>query len=166
MGFESRRLLLLISISVYVFLCPFTKVEESFNLQATHDVLYHHFDIDSYDHLEFPGVVPRTFFGPLIIATLSSPFYLLLRTIQAPKLCSQYLSRLVLGSLSYYSIIYFQDSISAKFSKRAGNLTIMLLALQFHVPFYASRTLPNTFALIVCLLAYSSWIKVSFSGVT
>ncbi|KAK3006884.1 hypothetical protein RJ639_017010, partial [Escallonia herrerae] len=40
--------LLLGSIAAfYVFMVPYTKVEESFNVQ--------------YDHLEFPGVVPRTF---------------------------------------------------------------------------------------------------------
>ena len=52
---------------------PFTKVEESFNMQAMHDLLYAP-TIHDYDHQQFPGIVPRTFVGACVVAGLASPF--------------------------------------------------------------------------------------------
>jgi hypothetical protein len=68
---------------LHLYTSPYTKVEESFNIQATHDILKHgaplfhknahaHFKTH-YDHMTFPGAVPRTFLGSLVLASVAKP---------------------------------------------------------------------------------------------
>ncbi len=73
----------------HLFVAPYSKVEESFNIQATHDILTYGIPplrnagpylADKYDHFEFPGPVPRTFVGPLILAKMASPFAVLVES--------------------------------------------------------------------------------------
>jgi hypothetical protein len=67
------RVALLACLLIHVVVSPYSKVEESFNLQATHDIYNYGLNVSQYDHLEYPGVVPRTMVGALILATVSSP---------------------------------------------------------------------------------------------
>lgn len=75
-------------ILLHLWVSPYTKVEESFNVQAIHDILIHgipsenadQFFTANYDHISFPGSVPRTFVGALILSGLSRPFVWLLNS--------------------------------------------------------------------------------------
>lgn len=63
-------------ILLHLYLSPYTKVEESLNIQAIHDLLHYGLPAteENYDHFTFPGPVPRTFTGALVISYLAKPF--------------------------------------------------------------------------------------------
>lgn len=167
-------------VSFHLVISPFTKVEESFNIQAIHDILKFGIfpleTIDNYDHKQFPGVVPRTFLGSLVVAGLAKPILLLSSAfgfeIEGYEL--QKLVRAVLGLVNVLMLIRLRDSInkitfSDKKSKRKGLIgfwyTTLLLS-QFHLLYYSSRTLPNFIALPLVNFSLSKIIQGDLSGLT
>lgn len=145
-------------VLLYVLLCPFNKVEESFHLQATHDVLIHGTDITSYDHHAFPGVVPRTFLGALFLAALAWPWKLLCAAIGAPKILLQVAVRATLGTCVVLSYTRLCDAVRARLGRRTALGMLLTACVTPHFLFYASRTLPNTFAVMLTLQAFREWV--------
>ncbi|KAL4075052.1 glycosyltransferase family 22 protein [Scleroderma yunnanense] len=152
-------LLVLVISWAYVFLAPYSKVEESFNLHATHDVLMYGVGPEfliKYDHKTFPGAVPRTFVASVILGWLTAPVASLgvhLGLIQS-KMDLQIALRLVLASVNSICLILLRHAVAKRFGRPTSWLFTLLTLSQFHLPFWIGRTLPNMFALFPVNLAY------------
>ncbi|VFQ94595.1 unnamed protein product [Cuscuta campestris] len=155
--------LLLGSIAAfYVFAAPYTKVEESFNVQAMHDILFHRHHLEKYDHFDFPGVVPRTFIGAFFVSILASPVVAAMSFAHLPKIYSLYVVRLVLGCITLFTLRFLREQIRKKFGYQVEAFFVILTASQFHMLFYCTRPLPNVFAFCLVNLAYGFLLKGSF----
>eukprot|EP01052_Picozoa_sp_SAG31_P030610 SAG31_NODE_3155_length_4612_cov_2.728784_4_plen_277_part_00 len=146
-------------MSAHLLAAPFTKVEESFTMQAMHDFLFFGTEIERYDHHEFPGVVPRSFLGAFCVAAIATPFHFAAQAFALPRFASQYIVRGVLGCASVGASGFLRRQLSAAFGRGVGVAFVAITAAQFHLPFYWSRSLPNTVALVLTTIATGYWIR-------
>eukprot|EP00986_Skeletonema_menzelii_P015418 scaffold11724_cov148-Skeletonema_menzelii.AAC.3 len=202
-------IILLLTGLLALVTCPHSKVEESFNLQATHDLFYHGVgpawrsatakqitascsDVDEsydvcdeanatgglpYDHLQFPGVVPRTFTGAFVLSLIAKIMSFIVPKsifdLPSNPMAVQFLIRFELLILSWMAHLRLACSLEGYFSKKKqvksnwSHITpqsifgyyLLITASQFHIPFYSSRLLPNTFALLLTTHAYAEWFN-------
>ncbi|OAD01523.1 glycosyltransferase family 22 protein [Mucor lusitanicus CBS 277.49] len=139
-------------IAAEAYFAPFTKVEESFNLQATHDIIH---QADQFDHVQFPGVVPRTFAGASLLSITAWP---IIQCVGLAPMDQQVLVRVLLAAGVVLSLAKFASGVKSLFGSTTANMTIMLVICQFHLVFWSSRTLPNTLALPWVELGLSHWL--------
>lgn len=178
----------LAAIGFYLVLAPYSKVEESFTTQAIHDIAnYGVFPqstvTDNYDHIQFPGVVPRTFVGSVVLGFGVRVISTILNATGAAELLSfsssdqlhlQFVARALLGFANFWGFRSLRTAINAvtfrdKSSKVKGLIGFwfsILLLSQFHLLFYSTRTLPNFVALPVVLHGFSKIIRGDVSGLT
>lgn len=173
---------LLATVAVFLVAAPYTKVEELFNIQAIHDILNHGVfsasSLEKFDHQAFPGVVPRTFVGSLAIAAVVRAidfFYTLvsgksLLSAAPDQLHVQLLARGVLGAANVASLMLLRNSLTKITRRRASSksalFTTVFMLSQFHILFYASRTLPNFVALPLVNYALSKILAGNMAGLT
>ncbi|PNH44130.1 hypothetical protein VD0004_g3510 [Verticillium dahliae] len=137
------------TILFHLVAAPYTKVEESFTIQATHDILVYGTPTRNinarfhavYDHFTFPGAVPRSFVGPVMLAGISQPIVAIFGFQHA-----QMIVRGVLGMYNAAALLYYAHCVKRGLGTSAARWWTVMTVSQFHIMFYASRTLPNMFA--------------------
>ncbi|KAM0492398.1 hypothetical protein ACHAP8_009918 [Fusarium lateritium] len=148
---------LLITIPLtHLLVSPYTKVEESFNIQAAHDILIYgtptkHVNYrlsHAYDHFTFPGAVPRTFLGAVFLAGIGQPIIALVGFEHA-----QLIVRGLLAAANVAALLTFRNLLKRAYGQGVSAWWVVFMASQFHINYYLSRTLPNMYAFGLTTLA-------------
>lgn len=95
----------------------------------------------AYDHFAFPGAVPRTFSGAVVLSGLAQPIVALVGFKHA-----QFVVRGLLGLLNAACLLIFRRGLDKSFGTVTGRCWIGLIVSQFHLMFYLTRTLPNMYS--------------------
>ena len=122
-----------------------------------------------YDHKIFPGAVPRTFIGSVLLAWVSAPVIKIaaaldlvdskadlqiiggrrrmFRSLTISHRSPQLVVRLVLATINAVGLILIRRAVSRWFGRLTGFLWTLLTCTQPYLLFWMGRTLPNMFAL-------------------
>jgi alpha-1,6-mannosyltransferase len=131
-------------------------VEESFNLQATHDfLLLGPKKLEEFDHWLFPGPLPRTCIGAFLLSALATPY----KNLDGIQL--QIIVRSILGLFVAFSLARIRFAVARNLGLEVSRWFILVCSVQFHLMFWSSRTLPNVFAFGIVNLALGNWIDLT-----
>ncbi len=87
------------------------------------------------------------------------PLKFIVRALGLPKLAVLICLRLLLGSAAVAALARLQNSVSTTLGADVATWMLIITALQFHLPFYLSRTLPNTLATVITTVGLADWIQ-------
>ena len=71
---------------------------------------------------------------------------------------TQLAARMLLGCANVAGLAAVRRATRRQFGAVAGKAFVLLACCQFHGLFYASRTLPNSFATVLVSFASAAWI--------
>ncbi|KAL1671841.1 Alg9-like mannosyltransferase family-domain-containing protein [Schizophyllum commune] len=147
--------LLLATSYAHVLLAPYTKVEESFNLHAIHDVYFFGADINAYDHVVHPGPVPRTFIAAAGLGAVLRPITRVLGDAGylTCKSDVQIVARLLLATLACAPLMCLRRTVQRQFGRLTSLFFALVCITQFHMMFWMSRTVPNTYAFVLATMS-------------
>ena len=145
-------------------------------MQATHDLMLHGTPTNdvratlkaNFDHMTFSGAVPRTFIGSLILAGFATPVSWFANfngyqqqvlgkckyqeCIEGGSNTESEVVRAIVGMFNSVALLSYASGVRKAYGKGAVGWFVVLQSSQFHVFYYASRTLPNMFAFGISML--------------